>query len=122
MKVEFKQTKLLYLSTQDYSLISQIDSARQLAVLACPNYNEHNVHCKRVMKLMQDQQDLMKKMSDVFNDITVAEQDILRSTNNGVDQVNPDKDYQSPSLKNSKTSSVDTSNMPREINLASSTA
>ena len=66
------------LSTQDYSLKSQIDSARQLAVLACPNYDEHNVHWKRVMKLMQDQQDFMNKMSDVSNDITAAEQDILR--------------------------------------------
>ena len=92
MKVEFKQTKLLSLSTQDYSLKSQIDSARQLSVLACPDYDEHNLHWKRVMKLMQDQQDLMNKMSDVSNDITESEQDILISTNNGVYQFNPDKD------------------------------
>ena len=64
MKVEFKQTKLLSLSTQDYSLRSQIESARQLALLACPNYNEHNVNWKRVMKLMQDQQDLMNTNPD----------------------------------------------------------
>lgn len=40
MKVESKQTKLLSLSTQDFSLKSQLKSARHLAMLACPNYDE----------------------------------------------------------------------------------
>ena len=51
------------------------------------------------MKLMQDQQDLMSKMSDVSNDITAAEEDILRSTDNSLDQVSFDKDCESPSPK-----------------------
>ena len=74
------------------------------------------------MKLMQDQQDLMNKMSDVSNDITAAEEDILRSTDNSLDQVSLDKDCESPSPKKTKTSSPDASNMPHEINLAASTA
>ena len=41
-------------------------------------------------------------MSDVSNDITVAKEDILRSTNYGVEQVNSDKDYQAPSPRNQR--------------------
>ena len=52
MKVEVKQMNFLSFATHNASLKSQIEPARQLALIVCPTYCEENVHWKRVIKLM----------------------------------------------------------------------
>ena len=68
MSIEMKQTKLLSFATQEHALMSQIDSARQLALIVCPVYDENYLHWKRVISLMDEQRDLSRKISEVTED------------------------------------------------------
>ncbi len=61
MKEEQRQTAILEYTTQDYAIKSQFDSTRQLALIACPVYDQEDVHWKAVQDLMNAQNDLVKK-------------------------------------------------------------
>ena len=68
MNVEVKQTKLLSYAAQENSIKSQIESARQLALIVCPTYNENNPHWKRLLDLMKQHSDLSSKMASLTDD------------------------------------------------------
>ena len=68
MSVDIKQTKLLSYATQENALKSQIDSARQLALIICPTFDENNKYWKDVMGLMAEQRALSKRMADLTDD------------------------------------------------------
>lgn len=69
MKEEQRQTAILAYTTQEAAVKSQLDSARQLAVLACPVYDETNVHWIAVHDLMKCQAEVVKKMNHMSQTI-----------------------------------------------------
>ena len=79
MKIEAKQTKILSLSTQELGLKSQIECARQLAMVACPTFNPENMYRKNVTKLMEKQALIMQNMASMSEDILVhSDDDIMQ--------------------------------------------
>lgn len=63
MKEEKKQTKILSFSIQDVVYKSQIESSRQVAMVASPTFDKNNVHWKNVLELMAEHTNLIKKMT-----------------------------------------------------------
>ena len=81
MKIEAKQTKNLSLSTQELGLKSQIECARQLAMVACPTFNPENMYWKNVTNLMEKQTLIMQNMASMSEEILVhSDDDIMQET------------------------------------------
>ena len=51
MKIKAKQTKTISLATQELGLKSQVECARQLAMIACPIFNPENMYWKNVTRM-----------------------------------------------------------------------
>ena len=75
MSVEVKQTKLLSYATQEQALKSQIESARQLALIVCPTFDDSNKYWKDLMGLMAEQRALSKRMAELTNDDNLGLED-----------------------------------------------
>ena len=75
MDVEVKQTKLLSFATQDNALKSQIDSARELAKIVCPVFDESNERWKHVLHLMDEQRALTQQIAGLTEELNFGVDD-----------------------------------------------
>ena len=106
MKEERKQTKILSYATQEVVLQSQFISAQKLAMIACPTYDEENIYWKKILLLMSEHAELLKKMSSISDKAENV-------TNNEIDLTSV-KHNDSPNKKNKKTENKD-----KELSIAS---